>query len=76
MKNWLTLKPFFHFSNLRQKIEKWSNDVNETMSSFFHFFSKINKWKNETIKKTLPNSFIFYFVFKQQKNEKMSNSHF
>ena len=21
-KNWLTLKPFFHFSNLSQKIEK------------------------------------------------------
>ena len=43
MKNWLTLKPFFHFSNLRQKIEKWSNDVNETMSSFFHFFLENKK---------------------------------
>ena len=43
MKNWLTLKPFFHFSNLSQKIEKWSNDVNETMSSFFHFFLENKK---------------------------------
>ena len=44
-KNWLTLKSFFHFSNLSQKIEKWSNDVNETMSSFFHFFLENRKMK-------------------------------